>query len=741
MKIRTAYVSVTALAAALSFSLPAFAQAGGGAALPDGEIVVTATRNETLASKTPVALTAVSGDALLSAGVTNPTSLGEQVPNLSIDRNNGLQITIRGVSSSDGTEKGDPSAAFMADGIYIARPQVQEVSFFDVQRVEVLRGPQGTLFGRNTTAGLVNIITNKPKLGEFSGSIDATYGNFDTQQLTGVVNIPVSQGIAIRAAANYDRRDNYLVAGPNWNARLDPFKKNFSGRLSALFDLGSGELVLRGDYSAIKGTGYNTVPVSNFYADYQTTGVDPLYIANGSSSAEKRTLNAPFSGPIGSDNSTWGIQADLSYDLGPVTLNYLGSYREFKRHEDGAFLVDGGGATIANPYDGSYWQNSQELRFSTNGDGPIKAQAGIYYFKEKSAIASYLLGFLTPTPGATGYAFGVEQDPTIAESWAGFGQLTYSITPSLRLTGGIRYSHDNKSRIGQFVQCGTVACGQPTDLSTPNIAHRKFSKTTWRIGADYDVNDRTLFYGVIATGYKAGGFNDGCEQGTNSGCTVPAGALYYNPETLTSYEAGLKTRFMNNAVRLNASAFHYDYKSIQLSQFSDTLCGTPCRVTTNASSAKVDGVELEGVIMPVTTSKFDFSFSWLNARYTSFIPAPGFDWTGKKLDRSPTFVVTAGYMQTFNLANGGNVQAGVRTRLSDDYRLASLSTVNQFRVPSNTRTDLLLTYNAPDNRWYLQGFVRNVENSIVVTAAQTGIFASAQLADPRTYGVRAGVNF
>ena len=135
MKIRKANVSVAALAAALSFSLPAFAQAGSDAALPDGEIVVTATRNETLASKTPVALTAVSGDALISAGITNPTNLGDQVPNLSIDRSNGLQITIRGVSSSDGTEKGDPSAAFMVDGIYIARPQAQEVSFYDLQRV------------------------------------------------------------------------------------------------------------------------------------------------------------------------------------------------------------------------------------------------------------------------------------------------------------------------------------------------------------------------------------------------------------------------------------------------------------------------------------------------------------------------------------------------------------------------------------------------------------------------------
>lgn len=133
--------------------------------IPSGEIVVTASRFESLASKTPVALTAITGEGLLSQGIVNPTGLAEVVPNLHIDRaNGGLQITIRGVTSTDTTEKGDPSAAFLLDGIYIARPQAQEVSFYDIQRIEVLRGPQGTLYGRNTTAGLINVITELRQL-------------------------------------------------------------------------------------------------------------------------------------------------------------------------------------------------------------------------------------------------------------------------------------------------------------------------------------------------------------------------------------------------------------------------------------------------------------------------------------------------------------------------------------------------------------------------------------------------
>lgn len=731
---------ILACAAGVSVPCGAYAQADQARQIPDGEIVVTATRNESLASKTPIALTAVGGEALMSAGITNPTTLADQIPNLSIDRNTGgLQITIRGVTSSDLTEKGDPSAAFMSDGIYIARAQAQEVSFFDVQRVEVLRGPQGTLFGRNTTAGLINIITNKPKLGSFSGSLDATYGNFDTQQITGMVNIPVSEGIAIRAAANYDRRDSYLIAGPGWTAPLDPFKKNLSGRLSALFDLGDGELLLRGDYSSIKGSPANVLLTSNFYANFDTPGVDPVYIGN-KSARTLRTIDVPYAGSLQRDNNTWGILADLRYDLGPVTVNYLGSYRELKRREKDVAVLGGLVAAFPFPFKGDYWQNSQELRLSTNGDGPIKAQAGLYYFKEKSGVDANLIGLVSPTPGTFGYIYGFPQDPTISKSWAGFGQVTYNVAETFRLTGGIRYSHDSKSRDGFTVFCGTLACDQPGDVKTPNIAKRSFSKVTWRVGADFDVNDRTLLYGVVATGYKAGGFNDGCEAGTNAVCTLPAEALYYEPETLTSYEVGLKTRFLNNAVRLNASVFHYDYKKIQLSQTS-TICGGPCNVTTNAAAAKVDGVELEGVITPARSSMFDFSFAWLNARYADFFPQPGVDWSGRKLDRSPSLAVTAGYTHTIELGNGGNIQTGVRTRLSDSYQLAAFGTLNQFRVPSYTKTDLLIAYNAPDNRWYVQGFAKNLENSIVVSTAASGGVGTVQIADPRTYGARVGVKF
>jgi iron complex outermembrane receptor protein len=152
-------------------------------------------------------------------------------------------------------------------------------------------------------------------------------------------------------------------------------------------------------------------------------------------------------------------------------------------------------------------------------------------------------------------------------------------------------------------------------------------------------------------------------------------------------------------------------------------------------------VEAEGVIQPARNSKFDFSVAWLNARYAEFLPQPTVNWAGKKLDRSPEWTFTAGYTQTFELSGGGNIQAGVRTRVSDSYRLAALGTLNQFRVPGYTKTDVTLTYNAPDSRWYVQGFGKNLENAVVVTTAASGTFATVAVADPRTYGVRAGFKF
>ena len=751
--------SILALLATPAFAANEPAKAAEPA---NGDIIVTATRNETLLSKTPIALTAVSGDTLRSTGITNPTNLGDQVPSLTISRNNGIQITIRGVSSSDGSEKGDPSAAFMVDGVYVARPQAFETSFYDINRVEVLRGPQGTLFGRNSTAGIVNIITNRPNFDRVSGAVNVAYGNYNNSQVNMVVNAPLNDSFAIRAAVNSDRRDSFLLNGANFFTQLSPFKDNVSGRLSALWRFNKGELLVRGYYSSMGGVTSNQVPTSNFYSGFGTNTVNPVYIANGQTSAALRTLTAPTADGVPfvaaapnltRNNADYGGDINFKYDLGPVTLNYIGSYMELKRHEGDIKFIS---HFAPQKLDGSYEQNNQELRLSGTF-GALKAQVGAYFFHEHGSIDffaynqyNFRLGRRL-NPGELGYVFGFPQHFVAQTSYAGFGQLVYSITPALRITAGARITHDRKQRKGFTATCQVdLSCTSVGDVLTVNDADVSYSKTTWKAGIDYDLNDATLLYGSVTTGYKAGGFNDGCERGKGVGCSLAASALYYQPETLTSYEVGVKTRLFDNMLRLNLTAFHYEYNNLQLTQagpYCPDALGVlqSCSVTRNAASAKVDGVELESTLTPTSADRIDFSVSYLNARYGNFFPNtllfPALNWKGLPLDLSPKFSMTGGYTHTFDLGNGGNVEAGVRTKFTSSYVMNSLAIYAFFIQPSFTNTQASLTYNGPDKKWYVQGYINNIENKIIVTRAQAGFFSNVQFADPRTFGVRAGVKF
>jgi len=699
------------------------------------DIVVTATRTTSLASKTPVALTAISGEALRTAGVTDTTELGAQVPNISLDRNGGLQITIRGVTSTDNTEKGDPSAAFMLDGIYIARAQAQEVAFFDLNRIEVLRGPQGTLYGRNTTAGVVNVITNKP-VDHFEAAANAMVGNFNTYQADAMVNVPVSDTLAVRGSAAYTRRDNYVIDGAHSRDSLNPFKDDVSARLQALWHITPEiNLLVRGDYSTLHSNdAFYTRATQAFDL---TDPRNPIYISDGGKKI--RTLDYSFGQRSDARFHTWGISSELNWDFGPMTMTYLGSYRDFERREH---YVGNFGIPVHGPLDGDYWQTSHEVRFASNWTGPLKLQFGGYYFKEQADIRFYL----TDTENFVGTpVFGFPQLAK-AQSFAGFGQATYSITPELRLTGGVRYSQDDKSRHGATVFQQTLQFNPATDTALLNLASRKFHKTTWRAGLDYDLNSRTLLYGSVSTGYKAGGFNDGCLAGASyRGQTCnqirTADALYYAPETLTAYEVGVKTHTADNTFRINGSAFYYDYNNLQLSQ--STLCnGAPCQVTQNAAKARIKGIELESIVVPTSRNRFDFTFTYLDGTYRSYKPGPAgktVDYSGRSLDRAPRYTTSAGYTYTYPLEDGGSISASARTKLTASYVMTNFGTPSQFRQPTFTRTDLTLGYNAPSDRWYVQAFARNLENYIAITSVDGN--NNLATGDPRTFGVRAGVRF
>jgi iron complex outermembrane recepter protein len=807
-----ATASVFALAAT-----PVFAQASADEAPADGDIIVTATRSETLLSKTPLAITAITGDSLRDKGIVGPTGLAETVPNLSIDRTNGLQITIRGVTSTDGTEKGNPSAAFLIDGIYQARPQMADIG------VEVLRGPQGTLYGKNTTAGAINVITNKPEIGKFGAGINVGYGNYSALNADGYVNIAAGDMAAFRIAATFDQRDNWVrPALRDTGTSLDPFRKNFSVRASALVKLGdNGDLLVRGTYGHLGGTRATSVQTSNFFSSgVNDANGSPVWspIAGGNSALLTRKLwaipvNTSTTGgggvagstrPYQVDNSTLGVGAELNYDLGFSKVTYIGSYNSYKANEN--TNLDINGLLPANLpgflapfltnfttdckeptelcsypafFNGKYTQTSHELRFAFGGDGPFKLQAGGYYFREHSVIGFWIPDFPAFIIG-NNKLYGFPQETT-SKTIGAFAQGTFEVSDGFRLTAGGRYTKDNLFRYGHTVATNNINSPIVIGGSTyANDARVKNNKFTWKVGFDADVG-RGLLYGNVATGYKQGGFGDGCSNGgtpgNRAGATLVTStgercdnstltnaalpyqpndtrpnfnpalygspqAIYYQPETLRSYEIGYRGPIMPG-LRIDTGFFYYDYKNMQLSSLLN-INGAPTLVTTNAGKSAIKGFEFEAIVNPAPNHQFNFGFDITDAKYKHFCPGGTgtknpldactvgtIDYRGRTLDRTPKHVAFARYAWTIPMGDSEFV-------LSAGTQLKGKYSITQFGSSPTQRFTPSHTYNGPDGKWYVQGFVKNIENFLELRNADGDTVVPS---DPRTFGIRAGFKY
>jgi iron complex outermembrane receptor protein len=701
-------------------------------AVNTNDIVVTANRTSTLASKTPITLTAVSGAGLADAGISNPTQLAAAVPGITVQRGNAsaLLINIRGVQSTGGT----PSVAFLINGVYIADGAAQEVSLYDINRIEVLRGPQGTLYGRNTPAGVVNIISNTPT-NTLGGSFEIGYGSYDALQSTAVLNLPASDKLAFRLAANWEMRDSYYKSAVPDLVKPIKDRNNKSARLSMLFKpTDSFKALIVADYSRIAGDGSNfgLFPlISRFYQvplAIPAAGQlepNPVYIDPSSASALTLDVNHQFQSR--SNDYTWGIAGTFDWNItGNLTATYQGSYRRLSQDDAGTnfFGSQLTGSTATNdlvidnlvlPISMTQKAESQshELRLAYDSSA-FKAQGGLYYFRQTSDQFYDFTFFTANNPDSYQESRGI------------FGQATYSLTPRWRVTAGARYSSDKS--------------GTPT-------ARTQNSKLTWKIDTDFDLSSSVMAYATVATGYKQGSINQNCAQ-----ITVPCTVL---PEAVTDFEAGLKGRYFGGKLATNIAVFHYNYSNLQISQVVPLLGNLGATVaTTNAAAAKIDGVELEGSYTISPQSKFDFTAAYLNARYTNFAIAPSVpttgNYNGEPLDHSPKWTLTAGYTFIQPIGNG-DLTANIRTRYTAKYVMLNEVANTFFVQPGFTKTNFSLRYNAPGNVWFLEGYVRNIENKVEVNYVNTApLFGSGlpwnnngkvSTGDPRTYGFRAGFKF
>jgi iron complex outermembrane recepter protein len=690
-------LATTAPLAAMLVITPAYAQDESADGAEDAgieEIIVTAQRREENLQTVPISISAFSGDQLKDQGTTDISGLENRVPGFTFGRSGSdARPAIRGVRTENVGVNGDTTIGLFIDGVYMSRASQGTLSFVDIERVEVQRGPQGTLYGRNTFGGNIAISTAKPSFDEYKGGVDATIGENGRYRVEGFVNAPLSDTVAIRLAGALEESNGYVKNDNPLGNNLYDDRTRYVRMSLALKPSDAFSADFKFDYSRQGGAGgsafgykligsyfytptnaqlYNATPVIlNTRGGNRDGLVDaPLTIDNGVPiyqagnpyriDTDQRTLL---------DLENYGLSANLAYDFGGVTLRSITGYTDFGaiRTSDSDFS----GNQIAIDYQNTEAKTfSQELQLLSDASGPFTYVVGAYYFKDKlrgtfinqqlpRIIRNVTPNLILAQNGAGFY----DQQRAETESLAAYAQVSYQLTEQLKLTGGIRYTEDEKDFAfananavlptagtppvpqGTLITLRTAGIpdsafgvqGAPTNctytsfpparagfqclaanttvLTGATYDTAKFKRATWRVGVDYQIADENLLYASVSTGFRSGGFNSG--QG-------PA-ALQptFAPEKVTAFEIGSKNRFAGNTIQLNLSAFYNKYNGLQ-EQRQVPQGATTLSIIENSGKARSYGVELEALWQPIDEFTFGGTFSYLNAKYTEYdqVPAP-----------------------------------------------------------------------------------------------------------------------
>lgn len=693
------------------------------------EVMVTARKTKEPASKTPVALTVVSGDDLKATGVTSVVQLADVSPGVTIGRDPfGVNVNIRGVTTTDQTSKGEQGIAFNVDGFPIERPFVQGLSFFDIDSVEILRGPQGTLYGSSTTGGAINVTTNKPQ-NELDASADVEFGNYNTRRENAMINIPVNSILALRFAVNANDRDGFIHLNDGGTPRDDEHDR--AARGSALFTFSPNTtllLTLTGDH--VGGVGYSTVPVVNV-------------LDNSSGAAQRAGFTNPFSGHL--DDYNRAFNGEFNTVFGGVHMTYLAGVADYSAHERTSSTFDPAdnpvteeGADYGDPqyawrnYLGDFRTLSNELRFANAEPGPLTWVAGLNYIYEDIHESDHNLNALVSDPTIEDSVNAIDPvNHTTHRSAGVFGQATYNITDQWRVTGGVRYTKDDLLRTGTFAAGPEAGCSDAL-LSCLNGAADNASerdhKVTYRIGTDYLITPEQMIYASISTGYKPGGFND-FDYTTH-------GIGTYLPEQLTAYELGYKGR-LTDSLQFNSDFFYYDYARDQISSLT-LVNGSPI-IFTKTVPATIYGWENDITYKVTPEDLFKASASFERSKYGDFLTgiAQDVNWTGYSLDKTPHAVLTLSYTHEWSLQSGAYLSAYLGTKYSTSYFVSDFVNAIQYRQRAYTRTDATLTYTAASDHYYVQFFVKNLENKVQILSI--GSNYDAGISEPRYVGVRLGI--
>jgi len=697
------------------------------------EIIVTASKRSESLKDVPAAISALTGDDLHAKGISNPLQLQFAVPGLSIgdDLFGGADVVIRGVGSVNLFPGGDPGVPVHIDGHYMQSTAYVLRDFLDVNRVEVLRGPQGTLYGRNAIGGSINIVTNQPT-DAFEGALGVGIGNYGKRVIDGFISGPLADGLNFRIAGATEKRDGYIKNLSNLGAQQIEnadystlrgtlsFKPNSSVKvdLSAYYyrDVADGT-------AAVVISPYPTATLPGFYNHFADRGVtgtnpssrDPWVVSN----------NAPYSSVSPFDKAA-GVSLDVSIDVGLAEFKSLSSYNWNKKVSE--IDIDGSDLITQDEKDTSQYKTfTQEIQLISKPSSPIKWIVGGFYYHESSTQNNDLTfdNFFAANGPLSKFVIdaGVK-----ARSLGAFGQVSAPITKNLEIVAGARYNDDHKSAINTLFSpdIGAVSNGGP--VQSVNAA-KSWNRANYKVGLNYKTDGGSLLYVSYSTGYKSGGFN-----------LLQTSA--YNPEELKALEGGVKTSLMGNTLNFNGSVFYYDYRNKQ--ELARDSFGIISLI--NAAKVRTYGAEAEVVFRPARVIQIDGSLAYLDSKYGNF---PAFDvnsapvnYKGNLVTLSPRWKGHLGVQLNIGLGAAGKIRARADGAWVDssysNYLNRSLDYLGGYG-----RYDARLTWNDNSSRWQVEGYVQNLTNgNHLANSFQTGQVAGipapmyGQFLPPRTYGVK-----
>lgn len=766
---------------ALAGAATAHAQTENGNDDGIGEIVVTAQKRAENIQDVPIAISAVGSEYLESRGVTSIDGLGTVSPNVKIERAPSsktiTQIAIRGSVTINPAITWEPAVGLYLDGVYIAKAQGSIFDVADLERVEILRGPQGTLYGRNALAGAINLISKKPT-GEAGGSVELTYGSFDYRKIKGAIDLPQMGIFSAKVSGQYVKRDGLIDVIPNPIAGVVTALPNVVNQTDTI-DSASFMVQLRAELSdsitADYTYDYNKQKQRPPFAQLLRVNrngdprdifdpASPSFAFGGAffplhqyTNPDRQTV-ASIDGAVYERSRAYGHALTLTADLSGATLKSITAYRDLA-WADGLDL-DGSPTPVAfTQRITDYNAFSQELQLAgTAFSDRLNYVLGAFYFKEKAETLGPQVFFGGGSDFQSDYG-------SHTKALALYAQLDYDLTDAFKLSLGGRYTYEKKD-IRRFLRVNfDAANGIFAPLVVANIPYggvpdAKYNNFSPSATLSYAASEDINLYARFARGFKSGGFNGETNDFGVPTAACPSGAFElcdpYDPEKVDSYELGVKTRLADGRLIFNVAAFRDDHKDIQLSIFRAT--GAASSIVRNAAAARIQGLEFEAIAKPVDGLTVNGSLALLDADYKRYIDA-GIDVSDNrafphtpKLSASlgVDWAVAEGDWGKFNLYGDINHVSGYFT-FPYPLRTPTPSDQNAFNTRSKGRT--IVNLRAALSEFELGGvkteiaaFVRNLTkeddpSNFIDFGPGFGGLTLGYFPDPRTWGVSVGIRF